>query len=221
MKEIRMLEKVKNNVQEHGNFNTAPTGAVNMTKWITSGWDLVMSDFGQFLVLSFIYLVLLAVAFSTLIIGLILSGPLTVGFFYIIFNRIRGNPIKIDDIAKGFDFFLAAILADLLISAFTMIGFTFLIIPGIVISALYMFAFPLIIEKKMNFWEAMETSRKVVMKNIFELSIFMLILYVFLFMGMLLLLVGLIVAVPFVLAAIAFAYIDLIGLEQRAMPGEK
>ncbi|MCU0643087.1 MAG: hypothetical protein MUC94_02400 [bacterium] len=216
-----MLEKVKNNVQEHGNFNTAPTGAVNMTKWITSGWDLVMSDFGQFLVLSFIYLVLLAVAFSTLIIGLILSGPLTVGFFYIIFNRIRGNPIKIDDIAKGFDFFLAAILADLLISAFTMIGFTFLIIPGIVISALYMFAFPLIIEKKMNFWEAMETSRKVVMKNIFELSIFMLILYVFLFMGMLLLLVGLIVAVPFVLAAIAFAYIDLIGLEQRAMPGEK
>ncbi len=216
-----MLEKVKNNVRERGNFDTTPTGAVNMTKWITSGWDLVMSDFGQFVLLSFIYLVLLTIAFSTLVVGFILAGPLTVGFFYIIFNRIRGNPIKIDDIAKGFDFFLAAILADLLISAFTMIGFTFLIIPGIVVSALYMFAFPLIIEKKMNFWEAMETSRKAVMKNIFELSIFMLILYVFLFMGMLMFLVGLIVAVPFVLAAIAFAYIDLIGVEQPEKSGEK
>ncbi|HEX9973164.1 MAG TPA: hypothetical protein VGD14_13920 [bacterium] len=211
----------KNIDLDRSKIDTTPSGTVNMTKWITSGWDLVVSDFGQFVLLSVIYLILLTIAFSTLIIGFILAGPLTVGFFYIIFNRIRGNPIKIDDIAKGFDFFLAAILADLLISAFTMIGFTFLIIPGIVVSALYMFAFPLIIDKKMDFWEAMETSRKVVMKNIFELSIFMLILYIFLFIGMLSLLVGLIVALPFVLAAIAFAYIDLIGLEQPVMTGEK
>jgi uncharacterized membrane protein len=216
-----MPGKVRNADLDRSKSDPIPAGTINMTKWITSGWDLVMSDFSQFVLLSLIYLVLLTVAFSTLVIGLILAGPLTVGFFYIIFNRIRGNPIKIDDIAKGFDVFLAAVLADLLISVFSMIGFTFLIIPGIVVSALYMFTFPLLIDKKMDFWEAMETSRKVVMKNLFEMSIFMLILYMFIVIGMLLLLVGLIVAVPFVLAAIAFAYIDLIGLEQPVITGEK
>ena len=73
---------------------------------------------------------------------------------------------------------------------------------------------PLIIEKKMDFWQAMETSRKVVTKNIFELSIFMLVLYIFLFVGVLLLLVGFFVALPIVFAAIAYAYCDLIGLEE-------
>jgi len=216
-----MVEKKIDFRMDRSKIDTTATGTVNMTKWITNGWDLVMSDIGQFLLLSVIYLVLLTIAFSTLVVGLILAGPLTVGFFYIIFNRIRGNPIKIDDIAKGFNVFLAAVLADLLISAFIMIGFAFLIIPGIVVSALYMFAFPLIIEKKMDFWEAMETSRKVVMKNIFELSVFMLILYILLFIGTLMLLVGLIFAVPLVFAAIAYAYIDLIGLEQPLAATEK
>ncbi len=189
-------------------------GEINISKWIMSGWDLIMKDFGEFLLLSFIYIVLLTVAFSTWIIGLILAGPLTAGFFYIILNRIRGKDFYIGDIAKGFEVFIAAVLADILISVFISIGFAFLIIPGIIISAIYMFAFPLIIEKKMDFWEAMETSRKVVSRNLFELSVFMLALYIFLFIGILLLLVGFFVALPIVLAAIAYAYCDLIGLEE-------
>ena len=199
----------------------AQTGEINISKWIMGGWDLVMQDFGQFLLLSFIYIVLLTVAFSTLIIGLILAGPLTAGFFYIILNRIRGKEIYIGDIAKGFEVFVAAVLVDILISVFTSIGFTLLIIPGIVISAIYMFAFPLIMEKKMDFWQAMETSRKVVSRNLFELSIFMLVLYIFLFIGMLLLLVGVFVALPIVLAAIAYAYCDLIGLEEPVVESSK
>jgi uncharacterized membrane protein len=159
----------------------------------------------------------LTVAFSTWIIGLILAGPLTAGFFYIIFNRIRGKEFYIGDIAKGFEVFVAAVLADILISVFVGIGFTLLIIPGIIVSALYMFAFPLIIEKKMDFWQAMETSRKAVTKNIFELSVFMLVLYIFLFIGVILLLVGFFVALPIVFAAIAYAYCDLIGLEEPAV----
>lgn len=197
------------------------TGEINISKWIVNAWDLVMKDFGNFLLLSFIYIVLLTVAFSTWIIGLILAGPLTAGFFYIILNRIRGKDFYIGDIAKGFEVFVAAVLADILISVFIGIGFAFLIIPGIIVSAIYMFAFPLIIEKKMDFWQAMETSRKVVTRNIFELSIFMLFLYIFLFIGFILLLVGFFVALPIILAAIAYAYCDLIGLEEPGVVRNK
>ena len=95
------------------------------------------------------------------------------------------------------------------------IGFFFLIIPGIVISALYMFTFPLILEKNMDFWQAMETSRKVVTKNIFELSIFMLVLYIFMIVGVMLFFVGFLVALPVAFAAIAIAYKDIFGLEEE------
>ncbi len=189
-------------------------GEINMSKWISNGLDLIMKDFGNFLLLSFIYVVLITVAFSTWVIGLILAGPLTAGFFYIILNRIRGREFYIGDIAKGFEVWIAAALADILISIFAGLGFIFLIVPGIVISALYMFAMPLIIEKKMDFWQAMETSRKVVAQNLFELSIFMLLLYILLFLGVLLVGVGFLVALPVVFAAIAYAYADLIGLEE-------
>ena len=125
------------------------------------------------------------------------------------------------DIAKGFEVFVAAVLADILISVFVGIGLALLIIPGIIISALYMFAIPLIMEKKMDFWQAMEYSRKLVSKNLFELSIFMLVLYILLFIGVLLLLVGFFVALPIVFAAIAYAYSDLIGLEEPEVQKSK
>jgi len=216
-----MTEQVNATKSSENKLNVPQTGEINISKWIMNGWDLVIKDFGEFLLLSFIYIVLLTVAFSTWIIGLILAGPLTAGFFYIIFNRIRGKEFYIGDIAKGFEVFVAAVLADILISVFVGIGFTLLIIPGIIVSALYMFAFPLIIEKKMDFWQAMETSRKAVTKNIFELSVFMLVLYIFLFIGVILLLVGFFVALPIVFAAIAYAYCDLIGLEEPAVKSSK
>ena len=84
-----------------------------------------------------------------------------------------------------------------------------------------MFAIPLIMEKKMDFWQAMEYSRKLVSKNLFELSIFMLVLYILLFIGVLLLLVGFFVALPIVFAAIAYAYSDLIGLEEPEVQKSK
>lgn len=188
---------------------------INMSKWISNGWDLTMKDFGSFLLLSFVYVALLTLAFSTWIIGLIVAGPLTAGFFYIIFNRIRGGNFYLGDIIKGFEVWVPAALADILISIFVGLGFMFLIIPGIIISALYLFAIPLIIEKRMDFWQAMETSRKLVSRNLLEFSIFMLLLYVILFIGILLLGVGILVALPVVFAAIAYAYVDLFGLENE------
>ena len=191
------------------------TSEINIGKWINESWDFVMANFTELFIISLIYVVLVLVASSTVVIKFILSGPLSVGIFYVIFNKMRGGEINIGDISKGFNFFVAAVLADILITVFVSVGFFFLIIPGIVISALYMFAFPLILEKNMDFWEAMETSRKVVTKNIFELSVFMLVLYIFMIIGVLLLFVGFLVALPIVFVAIALAYKDLFGLEEN------
>ena len=193
------------------------TGEIHLGKWINESVDFVFSNFTDFLIISIIYVILIIVAASTLLLKFIVAGPLTVGLFYIIFNKMRGGSIHVGDLSKGFNFFIAAVLADILISVFVAVGFIFLIIPGIVISALYMFAFPLILEKELDFWEAMETSRKVVSKHIFELSVFMFLLYVFCLIGLMLLLVGFLVALPIFFVAVAMAYRDIFGL---AVKGE-
>ena len=206
MAEISQTKKKKNDINS--------TGEINIGKWINDAWDFVMTNFTELLIISIIYVILILVASSTILIKFVLSGPLTVGIFYVIFNKMCGHPINIGDISKGFNFFVAAVLADILITIFVSIGFFFLIIPGIIISALYMFAFPLILEKNMDFWEAMETSRKIVTKNIFELSVFMLVLYIFMVVGVFLFFVGFLVALPVAFAAIAMAYRDLFGLKE-------
>ncbi|MDZ7331482.1 MAG: hypothetical protein ONB13_05575 [candidate division KSB1 bacterium] len=210
-----MREQTTDLTMQQNQTSQFQPGEINMSKWISNGWDLIMKDFGNFLLLSFVYVALLTIAFSTWIIGLIVAGPLTAGFFYIIFSRIRGRNFYLGDIIKGFEVWVPAALADILISIFVGLGFIFLIIPGIIISALYLFAIPLIIEKRMDFWQAMETSRKLVSRNLLEFSIFMLLLYVILFIGVLILGVGFLVALPVTFAAIAYAYADLIGLENE------
>lgn len=189
--------------------------SISIGDWLNKGWDIIASDLSNFVILTLIYMVF-AIALSATVIGeFLITGPLTAGYFLIIFNKIRGKSIYIGDIAKGFNFFIAAVLADILISVFVTVGFIFLIIPGIIIFALYMFTYPNIVEKNMDFWTAMEESRILVTKHLFEFSIFALILIMIFLVGFLLFGVGLLIAVPLIFAAIACAYDDMVGLQKE------
>ncbi len=210
-----MVEKKNNQDPKTDEIKISHSSEINIGKWINEGWDFVMAHFAEFLILSLLYSIIIILASSTILIKFLFAGPLKVGIFFIIFNRMRGKSFNIGDIVTGFNYFIPAVLADILITVFAAFGYFFLIIPGIIISAVYMFTFPLILEKKMDFWQAMETSRKVVSKNLFELSVFMLVLHVFLLIGVILLFVGVLVAVPIVFAAIAAAYRDIFGLEEE------
>ena len=196
---------------------TVKTNAqVNMGNWISRGWDMTFSDIGPIILISFIYLVVIAVASSTLIGEFVVIGPLNVGFFFLFFKKIRGQKIDIGDIGRGFSFFVAAVLSQIIISVFVSIGFIFCIIPGIVVSALYIFAPALIVEKKLDFWQAMEASRKIVSHYLFEMSIFVIVLGFINLLGVLLCGVGVLISIPITFGAMAAAYDDLVGIENEA-----
>ncbi len=188
---------------------------VNIGSWISRGWDIVTADMGSFLLLGLIYIVILTVASSTVIGEWLVIGPLQVGIFYIIFEKMRGKPINIGDIAKGFNFFIAAVLSNILISIFSAIGFLLCIIPGLIIMALYIFAPPLIVEKNLDFWAAMEESRKVAKEHLFELTLFLFILALINLVGVLVCGIGIIFTLPLSFAAIAVGYDELIGVEKE------
>jgi len=187
---------------------------LNLGSWISRGWDMITADMGPFLLLGLIYIAIIAVASGTVIGELLVIGPLQVGFFIIIFGKMRGNPINIGDIAKGFNFFVAAVLSNILIGVFSAVGFLLCIIPGIIVASLYIFTPAIIAEKNLDFWEAMEESRKLAKDHLFEMILFVIILAVINLIGFLLCGIGVIFTMPLTFAATAIGYDEMVGIEK-------
>ena len=93
------------------------------------------------------------------IIGFVILG----GVDYMFLRRIRGEDVEIGDVFAGFNLaFVNLALAGLVKWLLVTIGLILCILPGIYLAVGYVFALPLVIDKKMEFWPAMEVSRRVV-----------------------------------------------------------
>ncbi|MBN2411367.1 hypothetical protein JXQ31_06715 [candidate division KSB1 bacterium] len=187
---------------------------INMSRWISKSWDIVFSDLGNFVLLTLIYVLIIAVVSTTVIGEILVIGPLTVGFFIAINKKIKGAKCEINDLAKGFQFFVSAFLSSVIVSFFISLGFILLIIPGIIVSALYMFTPLFIAEQNMDFWAAMEASRKLAMKHLFDLTVFVFTLYIITLLGILVCGIGVLITIPLCITAIALAYDQLVGIKE-------
>ena len=206
--------------EQSGGEQTAEKAAegaveVKFEKWLTEGWNLYRSEMVEMIILALIFIGAMAILKFTLIGPALLYGPLLCGIYYVIFQKMRGNKMNIGDIAKGLSVFLPALLASLVISIFTSIGFMLLIIPGFFVTAAYMFTFPLIMDRGMDFWDAMETSRKKVMEKFVAFTLFVFLVAVVGVSGVILLGFGIILTLPFALCTLAVAYRDVFGLSEE------
>lgn len=92
------------------------------------------------------------------------------------------------------------------------LGFLLGLIAAIYLAVAYTFALPLVVERRLGFWQAIETSRKVIAKRWFSFFGFMLLLFLVNLVGALLCGLGLLVTVPLSYCAIVAAYRHILGL---------
>lgn len=93
----------------------------------------------------------------------ILWGALFGGFYLVFLKRIRGQEAGFGDTFSGFSgLFGQLVLAGFLSSLLAGLGMFFCLIPGIYLTVAWVFTIPLVSDKRMEFWPAMELSRKVV-----------------------------------------------------------
>jgi uncharacterized membrane protein len=198
------------NVQAVGpvcNF-VVPTGVKARTgHWISEGWQIVKQDIGVFMGMALLFVII------TSSVPLVLQGPLMAGFHLAFIRKMVRGTVDIGDLFRGFNFFVPTLIASLAIHFLTAIGFLFCIIPGMVIAAMYMFTFLFIIDKKMDFWEAMKASHEVVRNDYFGFTLFLITCGLVTLLGVLCLVVGILVAIPVVIAAITVAYKEIVGFE--------
>ncbi len=122
--------------------------------------------------------------------------PLIAGIVMLAINYSRGEHIEFKSIFNYYHLTGKLALAAILMYIMTILGFILLVLPGIYLSIAYIFTLPLIVDKGMDVWEAMELSRKMVTKHWFKVFGLMFLLSVIMLLGTLAFGIGLIWAVP-------------------------
>jgi uncharacterized membrane protein len=177
--------------------------------WVGEGWQIVKADIGTFVLLTIVFAVL-----NTMV-PMILKGPLIAGFEIFCMKKILNRPTDFADLFKGFNFFVPALVASLVIALFVFCGTLLCIIPGLVVAAMYNFTYLFIVDKRMDFWPAMQASHAVVKNDYVGFTLFLLLMVVVDILGILCCIVGILVALPVTLAAVTVAYQEIVGFEPR------
>jgi serine/threonine protein kinase len=145
------------------------------------------------------------------VIGVLLMGPFMGGLFSLFLKRLRNQPATIESAFAGFKKpFLQLLLAGLVSSVLTGLGFVFLVLPGIYLLVAWFLTLPLVIDQVLDFWPAMELSRKIVTKHWWQFLAFLLTMVLVNLLGLLCCGVGLFVSVPVSIGALMYAYEDIL-----------
>ena len=188
---------------------------------ISRGWALVMANLpvlaGATLLAWAIGVGLGFVPIIGWVAGVLAGSILHGGVLYMFVRRIRGEDVQLGNMFDGFNIApLPLLLAGLLVGVLTALGFILCIAPGVYLAVGYLFVLPLVIDKKLDFWPAMEVSRQVVHKHWWSMFLFAIVLLLIVCLGVLACGFGLILAVPVVFAALSFVYEDLFGTKAAA-----
>ena len=128
-------------------------------------------------------------------------------------RHAQNKSVSAGEVFRHFGTMGNLLLAYIIMMIFIMIGMMLLVIPGIYLMYAYMFAMPLIVEKKMGAWHALETSRKAVTKVWFRFFGFVWLLMLINIVAAIPLGLGWIWTVPWSVLAFAMVYIKMFGAE--------
>lgn len=132
----------------------------------------------------------------SLFVSILISPPLTAGFF-LVANRIsRGEEVRYGNFFDGFAYWGILIVTSLVSGILTFFGVLALILPGIYLAVAFMFAVPFALYSGTDFWTSLELSRKLITMNWWKFFGFVLVLLVLNIVGILFFFVGILVTIP-------------------------
>lgn len=168
--------------------------------------------------------------------NVVVQPVLVAGLWYVLLQRRRGQPVGLGDVFSGFNMFFAqAILVNLImgllifaailpggivcaVGAIAMhsnqvlgvmlivLGALLVLVPVFYLSICYTFAMPLVADRRMQFWPALETSRRVVAEHWFAVFAYSLIVMLLNLLGLLACIVGIVFTLPMCICMFVVAY---------------
>lgn len=179
---------------------------------LSRGLDLLKSDYWTFVGITLVMTLVIAAANFIPLAGLLLNGLLTGGLQLYFVRKLRQERPELGDCFVGFSSMTGAlILGGLVATLLTLLGLVCLILPGIYLAVAYLFTYVLILDHKIDFWPAMEVSRRIITANWFMMFLLVIVAAILSALGTVLLIVGVVLTAPFFYAVFAAAYEQLVG----------
>ena len=134
------------------------------------------------------------------------------GLFRYYLKLVRGESAELGDAFSGFSRSLVPLLLlGLVTTILETCGFVLCVLPYIYLATAWAFSLPLVIDRQMDFWPAMELSRKVVSRHWFVVFGFFLVNALVACSGILIFCCGIIATAPLAGLAMMYAYEDIFG----------
>ncbi|MET0378609.1 MAG: hypothetical protein ABW049_06395 [Spongiibacteraceae bacterium] len=146
-----------------------------------------------------------------------ISMPMMAGVVIIGIQRSVNAPISAGTVLNYFPKILPLLLLSILMYLMIVIGFVLLIIPGIYLMISYYLATPLLVEKNLGAWQALEASRKATTKRWFAIFGLFLLLGLINFATVFTLFIGLIWTIPMSVIAFGILYRNIFGIEPATL----
>ncbi len=161
---------------------------------------------------------------SSIIIGyaiyfvvILLAIPMIAGLFIMGIKRATDQDISVGLMFRYYRKLIPMLLLVIVSGIFIEIGFLFLLIPGIYLSIAYCLATPLIADKNLSFWSAMETSRKAVTQKWFTVFGIIFLILIINIIASIPLGIGLIWSMPMSFIAMGIIYRNMFGVESTSV----
>lgn len=149
----------------------------------------------------------------TQIISMVVTLPVGAGFFMVGLKIASNLPVSATEVVSYFNKTLQLLITTILMYIMIALGFLLFILPGFYLMISYYLAIPLVVEKGLGPWAALEASRKAVTKCWFRFFGLGLVMMVIMMLGMIPLGIGLIWVLPLMLIAFGIAYRNIFGVE--------
>ncbi len=141
--------------------------------------------------------------------------PLLVGIIMIGVRRAADLPISATTVFNYFTYMVPIIISSILITICTFIGFMLLVIPGIYLSLAYILTLPLIADRELGAWQAMELSRKAITRRWFKIFGLYIAMAVIMLISSIPFGIGLIWTMPMAIVMGGILYRTIYGVEEQ------
>ena len=147
----------------------------------------------------------------------VISLPMTYALFIMAMRHANNKSVSAGEVFRHFGSIVSLFVAYILEVILIMIGFMLLVLPGIYLMFAYMYAMPLIIEKKMGPWHAMEVSRRALTRVWFRFFGFVWLILLINTLGIFTLGIAWIWTIPWSILAMAMVYEKIFGVEAHTL----
>jgi uncharacterized membrane protein len=138
--------------------------------------------------------------------SILLTNPLGYGVAFAYLKAARGDELQVKDMFEAFRNYWNAVLASLLVSVITIVGFVLFIIPGIIFACKLAFTPYLVVDRKMGVIEAVKESWRMTGGHAWKVFLIGLLAIPIGIAGLICFGVGIIVAIMWVTLAFASLY---------------